>query len=84
MLLLEQPFEIIPATHDTPALGHNGRVHVTCELPGEMFKRRSVSPTGGLPTEMLVVAVANGPKVYVRQLANGTVTVLVTTRNVYV
>lgn len=80
---MELPFEI-SRNGVGAGTGSNGRVVIMSDVNGgTMFRRRSARPGVG-NTEMLVVDVGDSVKLYVRQLENGFVQIVITRREIYV
>lgn len=80
-IMIETPFEIGSAPGGILVAG-NGKVTVSSEFPCYMRKRRGFS-MGGSAAEMLYVQLKDGPRVYVRQFADGSVAVQITDREIY-
>lgn len=79
--MIETPFEIGSASNGT-LVASNSRVTVASEFPCYMRKRRGRG-IGGFTAEMLYVQLKDGPRVYVRQFADGSVAVQISEKEIY-
>lgn len=75
------PFEIVSANGVTQ--GSNGMINVICDEPCAMRRRRSMRPGQG-QVEMVYTEMPDGLKVYVRQMEDGSMSIMITKRQIYV
>ena len=81
MFPFKMPFEIATANGITQAT--NGMVTISCDEPCNMRRRRTLKPGRG-QVEMVYTEMQDGLKVYVRQMEDGGMNIIITKRQIYV
>lgn len=75
------PFEVIAANGVTQ--GSNGMINIICDEPCNMRRRRTMRIGKG-QSEMVYTELRDQLKVYVRQMEDGGINVIITKRELYV